>query len=75
MKANFTAYDDQIAKLTPYLESDQSDVVRKKIEELSVANIKNISATFITLVFDDPLIGFHPINIRIAEVLECKAYK
>lgn len=47
----------------------------KKIEELSVANIKNISATFITLVFDDPLIGFHPINIRIAEVLECKAYK
>lgn len=47
----------------------------KKIEELSVANIKNISATFITLVFDDPLIGFHPINIRITEVLECKAYK
>ena len=39
MKANFTAYDDQIAKLTPYLESDQSDAVRKKIEELSLKKV------------------------------------
>lgn len=47
----------------------------KKIKELSVAQIKAISTTFITLVFDDPLIGFHPINIRANEILECKAYK
>ena len=46
-----------------------------RIPELSPAKIKHIATTFLTLEFDDPLIGFAPINIRTNEILECKSYK
>lgn len=45
-----------------------------RITDLSPAKIKHIATTFLTLEFDDPLIGFAPINIRINEILECKSY-
>lgn len=47
----------------------------KKITEPSVAKIKNIATTYVTLVFDDPMIGFQPINIRVTDFTECKAYR
>ena len=40
MKGDFSAYDEQIAKLTPYLESSESEKVRDKIEELSLKKAK-----------------------------------
>lgn len=53
-----------------------SDVIlrTKKIQQMSSARIKDISASYLTLEFDDPLIGFHPINIRISEILEFRLY-
>lgn len=45
-----------------------------RITDLSPAKIKHIATTFLTLEFDDPLIGFAPINIRTNEILECKSY-
>lgn len=47
----------------------------KQIKEPTVGKIQNIGTTFITLVFDDPLIGFQPIKLRINDILECSAYK
>ena len=44
------------------------------LTDLSPAKIKHIATTFLTLEFDDPLIGFAPINIRTNEILECKSY-
>ena len=40
MKGSFSSYDTQIAKLTPYLESADSDRVRDKIKELSLKKAK-----------------------------------
>lgn len=50
-------------------------VSTKKIPDLTPAKIKHISTTFVTLIFDDPLIGFQPINLRTNEILECKMYR
>lgn len=46
----------------------------KKIKELSPGKITNIATTFITLVFDDPYIGYQPVTVRIHEIIECKLY-
>lgn len=46
----------------------------KKIPDLTPAKISNISTTFVTLLFDDPFIGYQPLNLRISEILECKIY-
>lgn len=47
----------------------------KRIKEPSVAKIEYIGATYVTLVFDDPLIGFQPVRLRTNEILECTAYR
>lgn len=54
---------------------DDTILVRtKKITDLTPAKISNISTTFVTLLFDDPFIGYQPLNLRINEILECKIY-
>lgn len=71
-------------KMIPIIYDDNNEECRigdtilvrtKRIPDLSPAKIQNISTTFITLIFDDPYIGYQPINIRTNEILECKAYR
>ena len=40
MNGTFSSYDKQIAELTPYLESSESDKVKDKIKELSLKKAK-----------------------------------
>lgn len=54
---------------------DDTILIRtKKIPDLTPAKITHISTTFVTLLFDDPFIGYQPLNLRIREILECKIY-
>ncbi len=44
MNGTFSSYDKQIAELTPYLESSESDKVKDKIKELSLKKAKKCDA-------------------------------
>lgn len=54
----------------------RANVARKlKMEEPGNAIIKEIQATFITVLFEDPLYGHTPIKLRTNEVNEIVLYR
>lgn len=64
-------------------EVDVNDIVtimariprKLKMEEPSNAIVKEIQATYITILFMDPLYGDKPIQLRKPEILQLSLYK
>ena len=54
---------------------DSVIIQTKTMNDIAVGVIKNIQTNLITLEFDDPLIGYQPINIRKSDVIKCILYK
>lgn len=56
-------------------EGDMLLVQTDKIPDMTVATIQKIQVNVVTLLFDDPTIGYRPINIRVNEFIVCKKYR
>lgn len=65
-------YDDD---KTECKEGDLLLVQTKHIPDPTIATIQQIQVNLVTLLFDDPTIGYRPINIRINDFVTCKKYK
>lgn len=54
---------------------DSVIIQTKTMNDIAVGVIKNIQTNLITLEFDDPLIGYQPINVRKSDIIKCILYK
>lgn len=53
---------------------DSIIIKTKRMIDTSVAKIIDIHTNMLTLEFDDPIIGYKPMNIRILDIQTCTLY-
>lgn len=65
-------YDDDN---TECKEGDMLLIQTDDIPDVTLATIQKIQVNVVTLLFDDAIIGYQPINIRVKNFITCKKYK